>query len=177
VELATSLRVKTHSRFGGEHFTRKGISKGARTMANSYDGGFASLRRLRNEMDHLLGGLFPSERDNAWASEGGYPPVNVWDDVENLYVEAEIPGLRREDLEISALGNEVAIKGHRPDVLKEGETYHRQERAAGAFSRALRLPMEIDPDKIEASLNQGVLLIKLPKAAAAKARRIEVKTS
>ncbi len=147
-------------------------------MANPYDSGFASLRRLRNEMDNLLGGVFSGERGGAFTPpEAGYPAMNVWEDADNLYVEAEIPGLQREDLEVSALGDEVTVKGHRPDVQKEGETYHRRERTAGAFSRTLRLPIDVDPDNIQASLTNGVLLLTLPKAAAAKARRIEIKTS
>ena len=98
----------------------------------------------------------------------------MWEDGETLYVEAEVPGLKNEDLDISVVGNDLTIRGQTGDRPQEGAAYHRQERGFGAFNRVLRMPFEVDADRIEASLTDGVLLLKLPKAESAKPRRIKV---
>jgi HSP20 family protein len=75
------------------------------------------------------------------------------------------------------VGNELVIQGRRMDLDEEGVSYHRRERGVGEFKRVLRLPVEVDADKVEATLHDGVLLVKLPKAAAAKPRKIQVAAS
>ncbi len=137
-----------------------------------------SIHRLRSEMDRLFESL--AENVSPWAGllrgEGGsFPALNIWEDDQNLYAEAELPGLRMEDLEVSVRGNELTIKGQRKNGPDPEGTYHRRERGAGPFGRVLRLPVEIDAARVEASLQAGVLTVKLPKAEAAKPRRIEVK--
>ena len=99
---------------------------------------------------------------------------NVWEQDDTFYADGELPGLKNEYLEISVVGNEVSIKGRRPETTEEGITYHRQERGTGEFVRVVRLPVEVNPDKVQASLADGVLRLVLPKAEAAKPRRIEV---
>ena len=105
-----------------------------------------------------------------------FPALNVWEDNDCVHVEAELPGVAMEDIEINVVGGELAIKGaRRPSGGGNGNrTYHRQERAVGEFSRFLTLPDAIDAEKVEAVLKNGVLTIKLPKAEAAKPRRIQV---
>ena len=89
----------------------------------------------------------------------------------------EVPGVQMSNIEINVVGNELSIKGKRECGCGEGVTIHRQERGSGEFSRFLTLPVAIDAEKVEAVLKNGVLTIKLPKAEAAKPRRIEVKTN
>lgn len=107
-----------------------------------------------------------------------FPALNVWEDKDCLFVEAEVPGVAMNEIEINVVGGELSIKGSRQlPVGGNGSasvTYHRQERAMGEFSRFLTLPDMIDADKVEAVLKNGVLTIKLPKAEAAKPRRIQV---
>jgi HSP20 family protein len=103
-----------------------------------------------------------------------YPALNVWDAGDAYMTEAELPGVRPEDLEVTALGDELTIKGQRRSAA-EGGTLYRQERGAGEFVRRMVLPGEIAADKIEATLHDGVLTIKLPKAAKTLPRRIAVK--
>jgi len=104
-----------------------------------------------------------------------FPALNVWEVGDNLYAEAELPGVKQEDLDISVAGGELTIKGRRQFAAEEGTTFHRRERAAGEFTRVLRLPVEVDSQRVEASLKDGVLLLTLPKHEAAKPRKIEVK--
>jgi HSP20 family protein len=104
-----------------------------------------------------------------------FPPMNVYDDGESFAVRAEIPGIDPGDLEIQATARALKIKGERK--AKSGDdkvSYHRRERDHGYFNRSLNLPQPIDPDKIVASYEDGVLEVVLPKADEVRARRIQV---
>jgi HSP20 family protein len=105
---------------------------------------------------------------------GSFPPVNVREDQDQFYVEAELPGLNHDDLEILVEGDQLTIRGERKPVADEGR-WHRQERAFGRFQRTFTLPVAVDADKVEARLDQGVLTLTLPKSEAAKPRKIAVK--
>jgi HSP20 family protein len=107
-----------------------------------------------------------------------YPPLNLWEDDNNLYVEAELPDLEVTDLEIFVKGdNELSIKGERKQPeLGEG-TWHRRERGHGEFSRVGELPQYVDGEKVTAGFKHGVLTITLPKRKEAMARRIEAKVT
>jgi len=142
--------------------------------------GTQPISRLREEMDNLFDTFLGQEWNPlGWAPLAGfargYPGFNIWEDEQNLYAETEVPGLKMQDLEIYVVGNELTVKGERKVEEREGETYHRRERPLGSFQRTIPLPMPIDADKVEASLRDGVLTITMPKAEAAKPRRIEVK--
>ena len=104
-----------------------------------------------------------------------FPVFNVWEDEGNLYAEAEIPGLKMDDLEVLVMGDELTVKGERKDIEKQDVTYHLRERGVGEFSRVLSLPMEVDPEKVQATLRDGVLSITMPKAQNMLPRKIEVK--
>ena len=137
------------------------------------------LLRLREGMDQLFNDVFDNRSSRAASGScgrHGAPALNVWEDDQNLYAEAEIPGQSMEDIELYVVGNELTLKGGRRNVEQEGVTYHRHERGVGPFSRVLRLPVEIDADKVTASLRDGVLNITLPKSQAVLPRRIEVKS-
>jgi HSP20 family protein len=104
-----------------------------------------------------------------------FPPMNVYDDGESFAVRAEIPGIDPADLEIQATARALTIKGERK--AEDGDakvSYHRRERDHGYFNRSLNLPQPIDPDKIVASYEDGVLEVVLPKADEVRARRIQV---
>jgi len=131
---------------------------------------------LRNEVNRLFEQVMESSNGGSVFGGRGFPAVNLWEDGEFVYAEAEIPGVSMNDVEINVVGNELSIKGRRNCRCDENVTFHRQERGVGEFSRFLTLPVAIDADKVEAVLKNGVLTIKLPKAEAAKPRRIEVKT-
>jgi HSP20 family protein len=140
--------------------------------------GINAVHRLREEMDHLFENFFTPTTAQTMAGTAftrGYPAVNVWEDEDSLYAEAEVPGLTMDDLEVFVVGNELTIKGERKDGEQQG--YHRRERGVGRFQRVIPLPMPIDADRVEATLHDGVLQIRMPKAEVARPRRIEVKAS
>jgi len=130
---------------------------------------------LHNEVNHLF------ERMNldrlSWPGLAGtYPPVNVWEEGDNVYAEAELPGMQLEHLEVYvADGNQLTIQGERQPAPPEQGVWHRQERGFGKFSRVLTLPVAVDADKVEARFDQGVLRVTMPKSEAARPRRITVK--
>ena len=133
--------------------------------------GADAFRKLRDEVDQVW-------RDVSRVSSGAFghsfPALNAWETEDALFVEAELPGLSQNDLELEIIGSELTIKGHRPEIKQQGESYHRQERGTGSFLRRLRLPFDVDTANVEARLENGVLQIRLPKAEAAKPRKIKV---
>jgi HSP20 family protein len=105
-----------------------------------------------------------------------FPPLNVWEDADQVFVEAELPGVDPNALDIQVTGgNQLTLRGERTPKLPEKAVLHRQERGYGSFSRVVTLPFPVDADKVDAQFSNGVLTIKLPKHAAAKARKINVK--
>jgi len=105
-----------------------------------------------------------------------FPAVNVWENEDTIFVEAEVPGMKMENLEIEVLGRDLCIKGSRTEEYREGTSFHRQERVHGEFTRHLTLDTDVDAEAVKAVLKDGVLTVTMPKTAAAKARKITVTT-
>jgi len=129
---------------------------------------------MRSEFDRLFG----EARTARWPTldPRAFPAVNAWEDEECFYVEAELPGLNLDDLEIYVSEqNVLTIKGQRKQPALEGGHWHRCERAYGPFERSVPLPGPVSPDDVEATFKQGVLTVKLPKAPEIRPRKIEVK--
>ena len=135
------------------------------------------INRLRGEMDRLFDHVFEGIPRITFGTSLArvFPPLNVWEDSDNVFVEAELPGLKLDDIELVVTGDELTIKGERKDTAGEGDTYHRRERGVGCFSRALRLPVDVKADDVTATLREGVLLVTMPKAEEARPRKVEVK--
>jgi len=112
-----------------------------------------------------------------WQSAARFPPINTWSDEDAVHVEAEVPGMRLEQIEVTVAGNQLTLSGERPEVSEPGVTLHRRERPVGRFTRALTLPYDVESGQVEARLAQGVLSIDLPKAQSARPRKIEIKAS
>jgi HSP20 family protein len=132
------------------------------------------MQQLQSEMNRLFDRWGDGGRGHTFATS--YPAVNVWEDGENVLVEAELPGLDPKDLEIHVTGgNQLTLKGERKEAIPEKRVVHRQERGFGTFVRVLTLPFPVNADKVDARFENGVLLVKLPKHEAAKPRKINVK--
>ncbi len=135
----------------------------------------SAFSELRREMDRLFDGYLGA--NGPTGRPAAYPALNVWEHEDDLYAEAELPGVPMDAVEIYVVGNELTLKGQRKSACDDGGTCHRQERGTGAFARTVTLPVDIDAQKVEASLSNGVLTIKLPKAEAARPKKIEIKTA
>ncbi len=141
----------------------------------SYRNPFAELDRMRREMDLLSGNFLRTGPRHAF-SAGVFPAINLTEDKDKYYIRAELPGVKGDELDIQATGKSITISGERK-ITPEDETahYHRREREAGRFSRIIELPGEIDADKVEAGLSNGILTIQISKAEAARPRQINIK--
>ena len=142
--------------------------------------GFApgtELNRIRREIDRLfedpLGFLAPS---NSFF-EGWTPAVDIFEDKDKYVVKAELPGMRKEDIEVSLDGSTLTVSGERKQEQekREGESY-RAERFFGRFQRSVTLPLPVLGNKIEATYRDGILSVTLPKSEEAKPKQIQIKT-
>jgi len=105
------------------------------------------------------------------------PHLNVWEDEQALYVEADLPGVDPAKIDVTVTeGNQLTIRGARTAPELAGATWVRQERPSGEFLHEIALPALVDADKVEARYDQGVLKLTLPKHEAVKPRKIQVKT-
>ena len=129
---------------------------------------FADLNRIQREFEKSYFGP-RSRADFA-------PAVDVHEDTESLVLRAELPGVKKEDIEISVDANVLTLKGQRTmEKEEQGRRYHRVERAYGSFLRQFQISSNIDPSKIDAQLADGVLTLRLAKRDEVKPRRIDVK--
>lgn len=136
-----------------------------------------SMPALRGEVDRLFDSYFGAALGEAPRTARAFPALNVWERDDRLHVEAELPGIGASDLDISVVGQQLVIRGRRPDFqLDDGVSFHRRERGVGEFMRVVELPVEVDQGGVEAKITEGILLITLPKAEQAKPRKIEVKS-
>lgn len=134
---------------------------------------FGPFGHLFSDLDRELDAIKTLMRFSAPA----FPLMNMWEDDKAFYLEAEVPGLLMNDLEIMVEGEDLTISGKRQSEPQEGTVCHRRERAEGSFKRSIRLAAQVDTDAVEASLKNGVLTVTLPKTEQALPRRIEVKTT
>jgi HSP20 family protein len=136
---------------------------------------------FRKDLDRLFERFFgDSEPFRAWSGPAlaAYPPVNVWQVDECVFVEAELPGLSADDVEITTTVDELVIAGTRPELeMGPKTTVHRRERLTGAFRRSVRLPVPVEPEETCALFDDGVLTVTLPLAREATPRRIAVQTA
>lgn len=133
-----------------------------------------TFQQFQSEMNRLFDRW--NDRGEAFNGFGAFPPVNVWEEDDNVFVESELPGMDLKGLEIFVTGgNQLTLKGERRPPQTEKGVWHRQERAYGSFKRTLTLPFPVDADKVDARLENGVLLIKLAKHESARPRKIAVK--
>ena len=136
------------------------------------------LASLREEVNRLLDGTLAGFTGNVGLFGGWSPSVDVFQDKENVYIKVEVPGMKKEDIDISFQDGMLTICGERKQEseVREGESF-RSERFFGKFHRTITMPTKVDPEKIKATYKDGILTVELPKAAEARAKQIEVKVS
>ena len=136
----------------------------------------SAVAQMRRDMESLLERL-TGGRQTDGSMPGVFPPMNVSEDGDHYYVRALVPGIDAAQLNVSVVDQTVAVSGTRQSPEEEGVSYHRKERAAGAFSRSVTLPAPFDGTHVEAKYVEGILTLTLPKPEAAKPRRVTVQTS
>jgi HSP20 family protein len=139
-----------------------------------------NLRRLHRELDRTVGSVFPSfgyVDPKAWNdfAKDFSPKMDVVETDNSFLLEIDVPGINKDDVEISLHEGILTIRGERKArEIEETETSIRSERVSGSFSRALRLPSEIKEKKISARMENGVLFVELPKAEEIKPHSIKI---
>jgi HSP20 family protein len=143
------------------------------------------LARFRDEIDRLLedfmGPGWPSLRRwpalmGAWPYTEAAPALDVYDDKDAVVVKAELPGMDKDDVHVDIAGDVLTVRGEKKkEETVEEQDYYCRERAYGAFSRSIRLPVEVQGDKASATFKKGVLEMHLPKTETAKRRCVSVK--
>jgi HSP20 family protein len=135
----------------------------------------ATVAQMRRDMESLMERLTGVTPDDSPA--GVFPPMNVAEDRDHFYVRALIPGMDPARLDVSVVHQTVTVSGTRQSPEEKGASYHRKERAEGAFSRSVTLPAVFDGARVAARYIDGILTLTLPKPEAAKPRRVTVQTS
>ena len=138
-------------------------------MFNAMDLFRSNLDRMFTDEDRFLG------EDFGWRLLNGAPRTNLYDSGDKLQVIAEVPGMSKEDLKVRIQGNYLELSGTRSLAAPGGYKAHRVERNMTEFTRSFTLPAEVNADKIEALLRDGLLTLVLPKAEAARPKQISIK--
>jgi len=139
--------------------------------------GFGPLTSLRDEIDRLFEApLFELARTSQLLS-GWTPALDVFEDKDNLFVRAELPGMKKEQIDISLHDGSLSISGERKGESKHEAEVYRGERFYGRFQRTVTLPTAVAADKVKAQYKDGILTITLPKTEEAKPKHIDVSVS
>ncbi len=151
------------------------------------------VEQLRSDMDCIIQDVFGTRNKSFPEVRGarGNPPIDVWEENDDFFVALDVPGATGGEVDITALGRELTVessrsatgqqdaageetKGTENSEENQGPVYHHRERLSGTFHRVIRFPFDIDVENVEGSLSAGVLTVRVPKAASAKPRRIEI---
>ncbi|WP_035237090.1 Hsp20/alpha crystallin family protein [Desulfobacter vibrioformis] len=145
------------------------------TRMSDIDRMFGAMDLLRNRMERLF-----SDPGRSWLQGSAFrlgsdsPRINIMESGDNFEIQAEVPGISKDELEINVQGNYLQISGKRFVDKPEGYKVHREEIGESTFSRSFTLPNDVDADNVEAALKDGVLYLKLPKSEAEKPKQITI---
>ena len=143
---------------------------------NDIDRMFGAMDIFRSRMNNLFNDFDTSYRTVPYFLVGdNLPRTNLYDAGEHFELVAEVPGMNKDDLNIRIQGNYLEINGSRKTETPEGYTVHKAERGSTNFSRSFTLPTDINSDKVDAIIKDGILKLLMPKAETAKPKQINVK--
>lgn len=137
---------------------------------------FRDLRTLQEEVNRL----FSTNLTRGFGEEGigrgaWNPSVDIYENKDQIVLEAELPGMKRDDFELSVENNVITLRGERQfEKKEESDNYHRVERSYGSFTRSFTLPQSVSAEGATAEYRNGVLRVTLPKREETKARRIKI---
>lgn len=140
---------------------------------------FREMRSLQDEVNRLFASQFSRGGDESDLMRGAWSPqVDIFENQNEIVLEAELPGMKPEDVNISIENNVLTIRGERRFEKKdEGDNFHRVERSYGSFTRSFTLPPTVQSENANAEFENGVLRLTLAKREEAKPRRIEIKAT
>jgi len=135
---------------------------------------FDRWTNLRDEMNSLFDLPMMGYTRQGQLFSGWTPPLDLYQTDDNVVAVLEVPGIRKEDIDISLHDGMLTIAGERQTETVEGENAERTERFSGKFRRSISLPARVDAGKVTASYKDGILVVTLPKAEEAKPKKVEV---
>jgi len=127
------------------------------------------LRRMQNEMNRVFSGFAPTTRD--------FPPINIWLGENSVVVTGELAGVTRDDVMINLQEDVLTLEGARRPTQQQDVNWQRRERAYGTFSRVVQLPFRVDPEKVQARYDNGILEIELQRLEADRPKKIEIRAA
>ena len=128
---------------------------------------FSEMRRLQDEVNRLFSSY-------QFAPAAAFPPVNAYANEDGIALSAQLPGVTQDDLDISVFRDTLTLRGRRQPEASERRAYHRRERGHGEFVRNISLPFSVDPERVDATIQDGVLRISLHRPEEDKPKRIKV---
>lgn len=145
------------------------------TTANEIDRMFGAMDLLRSRLDRVFTDFGRRYGDSGWQVIERTPATNLYDSGGQMKLIAEVPGISKEELTIRIQGNYLELSGTRKAESPKGYKAHRVERGTSSFTRSFTLPAEVEAERVEAMLKEGILTLVLPKAEAARPRQISIK--
>ncbi len=140
-------------------------------MATRFTNPFDALLELQNALEQSR---FSDWLGLSTTAYGAFPPVNIFQQGDDLVLIAELPGIKKEDMQITVKGDQVRIAGSKKVEYDEKASLHRRERVEGDFDRTFTLPVQINADEVKAEYRDGLLALHLPRAEQDKPRAIEI---
>ena len=140
-------------------------------MITAFVDPFETLFNLQRALEGRLASDWLQDRT---ASQGPFPPINVFQQGDDVLAIIELPGVDKDSLQVQAKENTIRIAGKKAISYPEGVSVHRRERTFGEFDRTLSLPVQLDPDRIKAEYRDGILAIHLPRSERDKPRTIKI---
>ena len=138
---------------------------------------FRDMRTLQEEVNRLFSTNLTRAFDDQGIGRGAWAPsVDIYENKDQIVLEAELPGMNQEDFDLSIENNVITLRGERKFEKKdEGDNFHRVERSYGSFTRSFTLPPTVSSENVVAGFDNGILRLELAKREEAKPRRIEIK--
>lgn len=140
-------------------------------MISGFNDPFEALFSLQRALDARLASDWMG---GGTAATGSYPPINIFQKGEDFVAVVELPGVDRSDLHIEAKENAIRISGRKSIKYDDGASIHRRERVWGVFDRTISVPIQINPDGVQAEYRDGVLALFIPRAESEKPRTIKI---
>lgn len=137
---------------------------------------FREMEPFQSEMDSFLSRVLGEALPARLGEDGWLPRIDIAETKDSLVIEAELPGMDTNDIEVNLIGDLLTIKGEKQTEREEnGKYYHCIERHSGTFKRTFRVPINVQSSKVDASFDKGILTITLPKTEEAKEKEIKIK--
>jgi HSP20 family protein len=140
-------------------------------MVSSFSSPFDSLFALQRDLEASLASDWLGA---GTAGPGSFPPINVFQQGDDLVAVVELPGVDKDSLNIEAKQNTIRLAGRKTITYETKASVHRRERVTGSFDRTIAVPIQIDPEAIRAELRDGVLALHIPRAERDKPRKITI---